>query len=202
MKVTAIQQIIAKNISIITNSNSQTSSTFSSKHLVVLWYSFSLLLVCIDQAAKYAIETLLPLHASIEVNSFFNLVHVLNPGAAFSFLADAGGWQRYLFIGLAGIVSTFLMFVLWKGVRSRFEIAAYICIIAGALGNLIDRLRIGAVVDFLDFHWRGLHWPSFNLADLFIVIGTILMILSCVVESTINQALQRRIGGHDKGAKL
>ena len=159
-------------------------TTFSSKPLVAVWYLLAVSLACLDQATKYAIETLMPLRASIEVSSFFNLVHVLNPGAAFSFLADAGGWQRYLFVGLGAAVSTLLMFGLWRGVRSRFETAAYVCVIGGALGNVIDRLRIGAVVDYLDFHWLGWHWPAFNLADIFVVTGAGLLLLASVVEQT------------------
>ena len=177
-------------------------STFSSKHLVAVWYLFAVSLVCLDQATKYAIETLMPLRASIEVSSFFNLVHVQNPGAAFSFLADAGGWQRFLFVGLGVAVSVFLMFGLWRGVRSRFETAAYVCLIGGALGNVIDRLRIGAVVDYLDLHWQGWHWPAFNLADVFVVSGAALMILSSLAEPRISQALQRKTGNRDRGAML
>ena len=175
---------------------------FSSKPLVAVWYLFALSLACLDQATKYAIETLMPLRASIEVSSFFNLVHVLNPGAAFSFLADAGGWQRYLFVGLGATVSALLMFGLWRGVRSQFETAAYVCVIGGALGNVIDRLRIGAVVDFLDFHWQGWHWPAFNLADVFVVSGAALLILASVAEPRVNLALQRSIGNRDRGATL
>ena len=174
-------------------------TTFSSKHLVAVWYLFAGSLVCLDQATKYAIETLMPLRASIEVSSFFNLVHVLNSGAAFSFLADAGGWQRYLFVGLGAAVSSLLLFGLWRGVLSRLETAAYICVIGGALGNVIDRLRIGAVVDYLDFHWQGWHWPAFNLADVFVVSGAALLILASVAEPWINQALQRKMGSQDRG---
>ena len=110
-------------------------TTFSSKPLVGIWYLFAASLVGLDQATKYAIQVLLPLRASIEVTPFFNLVHVLNPGAAFSFLADAGGWQRYLFIGLGLAVSVFLAFALWRGVRGQFETAAYIGLIGGALAT-------------------------------------------------------------------
>ena len=124
----------------------------------------------------------MPLLTSIEVTSFFNLVHVLNPGAAFSFLADAGGWQRYLFVGLGTAVSAFLAFALWRGVHSRLETAAYIGLMGGALGNVIDRLRLGAVVDYLDFHWLSWHWPAFNLADIFVVSGAALLLLASMRE--------------------
>jgi len=165
-------------------------TTFSSKPLVGVWYLFAAALVGLDQATKYAIQVLLPLRASIEVTPFFNLVHVLNPGAAFSFLADAGGWQRYLFVGLGTAVSAFLAFALWRGVRSRLETAAYIGLIGGALGNVIDRLRIGAVVDYLDFHWLGWHWPAFNLADIFVVSGAALLLLASMTERTGQRTLQ------------
>ena len=157
-------------------------TTFSSKPLVGIWYLFAASLVGLDQATKYAIPVLLPLRGSIEVTPFFNLVHVLNPGAAFSFLSDAGGWQRYLFTGLGTAVSAFLAVALWRGVRGRFETVAYIGLIGGALGNVIDRLRIGAVVDYLDFHWLGWHWPAFNFADVFVVVGAALLLLASMVE--------------------
>ena len=164
--------------------------TFSSKPLVGIWYLFAASLVGLDQATKYAIQVLLPLRGSIEVTPFFNLVHVLNPGAAFSFLSDADGWQRYLFVGLGTAVSAFLAVALWRGVRGRFETVAYIGLIGGALGNVIDRLRIGAVVDYLDFHWLGWHWPAFNLADMFVVGGVALLLLAGVMERTVQRPLQ------------
>ena len=181
--------------------------TFSSKPLVGIWYLFAASLVGLDQATKYAIQVLLPLRGSIEVTPFFNLVHVLNPGAAFSFLSDAGGWQRYLFVGLGTAVSAFLAFALWRGVRSRIEMAAYIGIMGGALGNVIDRLRIGAVVDYLDFYWQGWHWPAFNLADIFVVGGAALLVLASVMERAEQRPVQlveikrrQNIEGKNKGA--
>lgn len=146
------------------------------------WYALALVMLAVDQATKSFIKLTTPQGWLLEVTPFFNLVHVLNPGAAFSFLADAGGWQRYLFIGLGTAVSAFLAISLWRGVRSQFEAAAYVCVIGGALGNVIDRLRIGAVVDYLDFHWQDWHWPAFNLADMFVVSGAVLMILAGVAK--------------------
>ncbi len=101
-----------------------------------------------------------------------------NPGAAFSFLANAGGWQRHALSGIGIVVSLALAVLLWRGVRSRLETAAYVGLIGGALGNVIDRLRIGAVVDYLDLHWRDLHWPAFNLADVFVVGSVGLLMLA------------------------
>ncbi len=158
---------------------------FSSKRSVGFWYLLVASLTGLDQAVKYLIEMALPLYSSVNVFSFFNLVHVLNPGASFSFLAGAGGWQRYLFIGLGIGIGGLLMYLLWRGVRSRLETAAYICVIGGAWGNVIDRLRIGAVVDYLDFYYLGWHWPAFNLADVFVVTGAGLLLLANRTEKPV-----------------
>jgi signal peptidase II len=114
----------------------------------------------------------------VEVTPWFNLVHVLNPGAAFSFLADASGWQRYFLSAIGLTVSAVLVWMLWRGVKNRLEAVAYASLIGGALGNVIDRLRLGAVVDYLDFYWRDWHWPAFNLADILVVGGAGLLIVA------------------------
>ena len=134
-----------------------------------------------DQGVKAWVAALLGLGEPVFVTSWFNIVHVLNPGAAFSFLADAGGWQRW-FLVLVGIaVSIVLAWWLRRGVASRLEAAAYVGLIGGALGNVIDRLRLGAVVDYLDLHWRGMYWPAFNLADILVVGGAGLLVLASFV---------------------
>lgn len=116
--------------------------------------------------------------ASSPVTSFFNLVHVRNPGAAFSFLADAGGWQRYFFIVIGIAVPAVLAWLLRRGVANWMEALAYSLIIGGALGNVIDRITLGFVVDYLDFHWSGWHWPAFNAADMAITGGAVLLVAS------------------------
>ena len=136
------------------------------------------LLLLLDQGAKWMVATNLPLGERITVTAWFNLVHVLNPGASFSFLADAGGWQRHALSAFGVAVSVALGVLLWRGVRSRLETAAYVGLIGGAIGNVVDRLRIGAVVDYLDLHWRDMHWPTFNLADIFIVGSAALLVLA------------------------
>ena len=163
------------------------------------WLVWALVLFIADQFTKTLILGAYQLGDATPVTGFFNIVRAHNTGAAFSFLADAGGWQRYLFVGLGAAVSSLLLFGLWRGVHSRLETAAYVCVIGGALGNVIDRLRIGAVVDYLDFHWQGWHWPAFNLADVFVVSGAALLILASVAEPWINQALQRKMGSQDRG---
>ena len=135
-------------------------------------------LLAADQALKQVVESTLVLGERVEVTAWFNLVHVLNPGAAFSFLADAGGWQRWFFTALGIAVSVVLAVVLYRGVQRRLEAIAYVGLIGGALGNVADRLRIGAVVDYLDLHWQGWHWPAFNLADILVVGSAGLLVLA------------------------
>lgn len=133
--------------------------------------------VLFDQAIKLMVVALMPYGAAHAITAFFNVVHVRNPGAAFSILADAGGWQRYALTALGIGVSVALGWMLRRGLGSRLETAAYVLIISGALGNVADRLARGAVVDYLDFHWRGWHWPAFNLADVYITFGAFFLII-------------------------
>lgn len=149
---------------------------FSSNHRWRIYLLIAGLIGALDQAVKYVVVATMPYRASYEVTSFFNLVHVWNTGAAFSFLADAGGWQRYLFTTLGIGVSVALAWMLKRGVENRLETAAYTLIMGGAIGNIIDRLARGFVVDYLDFHWRGWHWPAFNVADIAITGGVVLIV--------------------------
>jgi signal peptidase II len=114
---------------------------------------------------------------SIPLTGFFNLVHVWNTGAAFSFLADAGGWQRYFFIVITLGVSIILVVMLRKP-RTRTEALGYSLVLGGALGNGFDRVVRGYVVDYLDFYWRNWHWPAFNVADSGITLGVFLLVLN------------------------
>jgi signal peptidase II len=134
------------------------------------WYAIALAVLAGDQAAKSYIDATQPVGWSHEVTPFFNLVHVLNPGAAFSFLASAGGWQRWFFLAIAVAVSVWLVWQLSQPLR-KMEALSYSLILGGAIGNAFDRAVRGQVVDYLDFHLRGWHWPAFNLADMAIVGG-------------------------------
>ena len=149
---------------------------FSSSHAWPRWLAVSVALVVLDQVLKSWVSREMPFGSSYAVTSFFNIVYVHNPGAAFSFLADAGGWQRWFFLAIAIAASVFLAWMLRRGVSSRSETIAYVAILGGALGNAVDRVRLGYVVDFLDFHWRGWHWPAFNSADAYITVGVILLL--------------------------
>ena len=113
---------------------------------------------------------------TLTVTSYFNLVLVYNPGAAFSFLAQAGGWQKWFFIVLALGISVWLLQMLRQHAEDRWLCTALSLILGGALGNVIDRFRFDAVVDFLDFHVAGYHWPAFNIADSAISLGVALML--------------------------
>ncbi|MFM2274386.1 MAG: Lipoprotein signal peptidase [Pseudomonadota bacterium] len=133
------------------------------------WLIAVALLLTLDQLSKAWFATTISLGTAVEVSSWFNLVHVLNTGAAFSLLADAGGWQRVFFIAVGVMVVVPITFVCLARQVEPIERLAGALIVAGGSGNLIDRIASGAVTDFLDLHWRGLHWPAFNLADVFIV---------------------------------
>ena len=144
------------------------------------WLWLAVLAFVLDQASKLAVVKLLPFgYPGVEITPFFNLVHVYNKGAAFSFLADQGGWQRWFFAVLAFAICGLLIHWLRKqSVTQRWSGIAYSLIIGGALGNVFDRLVLGHVVDFLDFHWKSWgHFPAFNIADSAICIGAALFII-------------------------
>ncbi|ENO13469.1 lipoprotein signal peptidase [Marinobacter nanhaiticus D15-8W] len=136
---------------------------------------FSILVALTDQIIKWLVQQSMAYGQSIEITPFFNWVHVWNEGAAFSLFADSGGWQRYFFIAIAIVVSGVLVNLILDS-RQRAEALAYAMVLGGALGNVIDRVFRGYVVDYLDFHWQSWHWPAFNLADVFIVLGVIMIL--------------------------
>ncbi|MBA4682380.1 MULTISPECIES: signal peptidase II [Pseudomonadaceae] len=149
-----------------------------------LWWGIAAALALVDQGLKFAIEHLYELGSSLAVSPFFNVVHARNTGAAFSFLADAGGWQRYFFVVIALAVASTLILILRRG-RPWREALGYSHILGGAVGNLIDRSVRGFVVDYLDFHYQGWHWPAFNLADIAIVGGALLLMVSSTVRPAV-----------------
>jgi signal peptidase II len=141
------------------------------------WAVIAGLLVGLDQLTKLIIVNSYVLGQFTVVTSWFNIVRVHNTGAAFSFLADAGGWQRWFFVGLGVVAVIYLGYLLYRHARQTWFAIAATLIIAGAIGNTIDRLTYGYVVDFIDWHVSGWHWPAFNLADSFISVGAVLFIL-------------------------
>lgn len=140
------------------------------------WLALSALIVVLDQITKFFVTRTFSLHEVVEMTPFFNMVLVHNRGAAFSFLSDAGGWQRELFIGIALAASVWIAWLLRKHSTETLFCMALSLVLGGALGNVMDRVRLGAVVDFLDFHAFGYHWPAFNVADIGISCGAILLI--------------------------
>jgi signal peptidase II len=140
------------------------------------WLGLAGTVIALDQASKAAILGAFRLGESLELATFFNLVFVFNRGAAFSFLAGADGWQKWFFVVLAFGISAWLVAMLRQHASERLLPAALSLILGGALGNVIDRLRFDAVVDFLDFHWAGYHFPAFNVADSAITLGVMLML--------------------------
>lgn len=142
------------------------------------WLWLSALVIALDQLTKYLAGSLLEFGDPVPITSWLNLTLTHNPGAAFSFLSQAGGWQRWLFAGLAALISTILVVWLLRLPRgSRWVPAALSLIVGGALGNLWDRLLYGYVVDFIDVHYAGWHWPAFNVADSAIVVGAVMLVI-------------------------
>lgn len=142
------------------------------------WLWLSLLALILDQWSKIAINSSMRLYESIEIIPFFNLTYVHNTGAAFSFLSEAGGWQRWFFAAMALIISTVLAIWLYRLKKHETLLAvALALVLGGAIGNLIDRLAYGYVIDFLDVYYQDWHFPAFNIADSAISLGVFLMLL-------------------------
>jgi len=150
----------------------------------LLWIGIATLIVVIDQFTKVLIIGSFQYGESLPITSYFNLVRVHNLGAAFSFLSNAGGWQRWFFTALGIVAALFMVWMLRSHPGQRLFSSAISFILGGAIGNVIDRLLHGYVVDFLDFHWafldgifHGGHFPAFNVADCAITLGAGLLIL-------------------------
>ena len=154
-------------------SNSEPRKSASWRSFAV-WAGVGFALLVLDQIVKVWIQTHFYEGEFLAVTSFFNLCHVRNTGAAFSFLADAGGWQRVFFAGLAAVVSVVALMGMKLVARPVVQCAAAF-VLSGAVGNAIDRMVLGSVVDFLDFHVGLYHWPAFNIADIAICCGAALL---------------------------
>jgi signal peptidase II len=141
------------------------------------WLGLALILFIADQFTKVLILGYYQLGDSTYVTGFFNIVRVHNSGAAFSFLANAGGWQRWFFTAIGIAAAIFIVWMLKSHSGQKLFSFALACILGGALGNVIDRLLHGYVVDFLDFHYAGWHFPAFNIADAAITVGAVCLIL-------------------------
>jgi signal peptidase II len=141
------------------------------------WLWLAALVILLDQLTKWWAVSVLSPYEPMAILPIFNLTLAFNHGAAFSFLGDAGGWQRWLFIALALSVSVVLMVWLAKIAKSQTSLSIGLTLVlAGALGNVIDRISLHYVIDFLDFHWALWHYPTFNVADIAITLGAMLLI--------------------------
>lgn len=140
------------------------------------WLSGSV--IALDQVTKFLAETLLVFQQPVPVLPWFNLLLTYNTGAAFSFLADAGGWQRWFFLGLGLLVSLGLIVWLRRLRPAEKRLAAALALIlGGAIGNLIDRAWLGQVIDFIQLYYQRWYWPAFNIADSAITVGAVLLVL-------------------------
>ena len=144
---------------------------------MLTWLGLSLIILLADQFTKVLIVGNYALGDSTYVTNFFNVVRAHNTGAAFSFLAGAGGWQRWFFTGIGVVAAIFMVWMLKSHPGQKLFSFAISLILGGAIGNVIDRLWHGYVVDFLDFHWKTMHFPAFNIADSAISIGAVCLIL-------------------------
>lgn len=145
---------------------------------LAIWYSLALLIVCVDQLSKHQASTALAYALPEPVFFWLNMTLHHNQGAAFSFLSDAGGWQRWFFTALATVVSVVLVWWLRSVERHQWALALGLSLVlGGAIGNLIDRVRFGYVVDFISVHYHSAYFPTFNVADAAISVGACFLIL-------------------------
>ncbi|MCD6041750.1 MAG: Lipoprotein signal peptidase [Burkholderiales bacterium] len=146
------------------------------------WFALAAALVAVDQLTKWAVLANFAYGERLQLTGFFNLVLAYNKGAAFSMFAEAAGWQTPLLIGFALAASGIVAYLILRNPDKRLFSLGLALILGGAVGNLIDRLRFGYVVDFLDFHAMGWHWPAFNVADSGITVGAVILILEGFVH--------------------
>lgn len=146
------------------------------------WLGIALLILVLDQLSKVAILLNYQLGESTYLTEWLNLVRVHNSGAAFSFLAGAGGWQRWFFVGIGVLATGFMVYLMRAHAGQKLFCAALACIMGGAVGNVVDRLVHGYVVDMVDFHIGSWHFPAFNLADSAITLGVILLLLDEILR--------------------
>lgn len=151
----------------------------------ITWMVVAAVVVVLDQASKWAIVEWIPLYDKVPLNSFLNLTHQQNSGAAFSFLANAGGWQRWFFVMLATVVSAVIAVWIWRiRLESQTVLSAGLALVlGGAVGNLIDRILLGHVTDFIQVWFGSWAFPSFNVADAGISVGAALLIIDALFLS-------------------
>lgn len=153
-------------------------------HNIGKWLGIAALVIVLDHLSKWWISSTMDFQQTIPVWSFFSIVRVHNYGAAFSFLADAGGWQRWFFIAVGAVATVVIIQLLRKHAHEPRMAWALALVLGGALGNVIDRVMLGYVVDFLYFHYQGFAWPAFNVADSAISVGAAILIWDSLFAKT------------------
>ncbi|MCH8622135.1 signal peptidase II [Undibacterium sp. TS12] len=157
---------------------SSAASNNSSGSSLVPWLGLAAIIILLDQVTKVTINKAFAYGETLSITSFFNLTLAYNQGAAFNFLAAEGGWQRYFFTAIGLIAATYIIYLLKRHAGQKLFCTALTLIMGGALGNVIDRLLYGHVIDFLDFHYKEIyHFAAFNVADSAICVGAALFIL-------------------------
>lgn len=141
------------------------------------WLAISLVVILLDLYTKHLVQQAFMLGDKLTVTTFFDLVRYHNEGAAFSFLADAGGWQKWFFTIVSTVASIFILYLLNKHQQEKLFSLGLALVLGGAIGNLYDRVTLGYVVDFLSFHLNDLYWPAFNVADSAITVGVGILLL-------------------------
>lgn len=141
------------------------------------WLAISLVVILLDLYTKHLVQQSFMLGDKVFITSFFDLVRYHNEGAAFSFLADAGGWQKWFFTIASTVASIFILYLLSKHQHEKLFSLGLALVLGGAIGNLYDRVTLGYVVDFLSFHLNDLYWPAFNVADSAITVGVGILLL-------------------------
>ncbi len=145
---------------------------------MLIWLVLSVIVIVLDQLSKYWVDQAMALYQSLPLMPGLQLTYVRNTGAAFSFLSQAGGWQRGFFIALASVASVAICGWLYRLDRQRHvEAMGWALVLGGAVGNMIDRARYGYVIDFLDVYYQDWHWPAFNIADSAITAGVVILLL-------------------------
>jgi signal peptidase II len=145
----------------------------------IKYYLLAFLLIALDHITKLFVYDNLDLGISIEINSFLSFTHVHNYGAAFSFLANENGWQQYFLVAVSSVASlAIIVWIMKTNKQQILKLLALSFILAGAVGNLIDRVILGFVIDFIDLHYQNFYWPVFNVADSAITLGVILLIIA------------------------
>ncbi len=152
------------------------------------WLWITVIFLLLDQVSKHWVASSFELYESVNLLPFFSFTYVHNTGAAFSFLADQGGWQRWFFTVIATVAC--IVFIVWLSKtpkQQRLLGIALALMLSGAAGNLIDRMLFGYVIDFLDFHWAGYRFPAFNVADSVIFVGAALMIFDSYQQESVQK---------------